>query len=83
MRSGKLLAALALVLGAPVASLGLALMAGYIHGAVIAPRGQPDQSLLFWYLPILFLGVIALLIGVAAVVWGILRLRAIRRGRQG
>ena len=80
MRSGKLLAALALVLGAPVASLGLALMAGYIHGAVIAPRGQPDQSLLFWYLPILFLGII---IGVAAVVWGILRLRAIRRGRQG
>ena len=47
----------------------------YVIEAVIRRLGEPDQSLLFWYLPILLAGLICLLIGIAATFVGFTRLR--------
>jgi hypothetical protein len=65
----------ALLFGFVCALTGVALVAGYFLEAVVARLGEPDQSLLFWYLPILFLGLIGVAIGLAASIWGILRWR--------
>ena len=42
---------------------GLLLIGGYIWAAVIVPWGDPDQSLLFWYLFIFLLGALAVKAG--------------------
>ncbi len=60
-------------------SAGITFIVLYVLEAVIARRGEPDQSLLFWYLPVLFLGLIGMVIGLGVSVWGIIRLREIRR----
>jgi hypothetical protein len=80
MRSSKSWSIVALVSGVVAALVGAGLVAAYFLEAVVARRGNPDQSLLFWYLPILFLGLAGLAIGLAASGWGVLRLRRI--GRQ-
>lgn len=63
----------ALVFGAFATAVGLWLIAAYFLEAVIARVGEPDQSLLFWYLPLLFIGIMGLSLGVAAGAWGIWR----------
>jgi hypothetical protein len=50
--------------------IGGALVGAYVLEAVVARVGEPDQSLLFWYLPILFLGVLGLAAGLSAAVLG-------------
>lgn len=75
-----MLPVVALLFGALSALAGVALVAAYFLEAVVARRGDPDQSLLFWYLPILFLGLIGTVIGLAASAWGFLRLRRMRSG---
>ena len=35
----------------------------YIYEAIISRIGEPDQSLIFWYLPILFIGITSLIAG--------------------
>ncbi len=77
-RGKKILAYGLLALGSLLSILGMAFVAAYIREAVLARVGEPDQSLLFWYLPILFLGVIAMLIGVGMVAWGVSRVRKMR-----
>ena len=59
------------LLGGLIALLGLVLSAMYVYGAIIERAGEPDQSLLFWYLPFLFAGVFFLAAGLAliAVAW--------------
>jgi hypothetical protein len=47
----------------------------YINDAVAARAGEPDQSLLFWYFPILFVGVFLVLAGAGLAAWGAARLR--------
>lgn len=47
----------------------------YILEAIVARIGQPDQSLLFWYLPILFMGMIGMVLGLSAGARGAQRLR--------
>jgi hypothetical protein len=79
MRSQKAWSIVALLSGVVVALVGVGLVAAYFLEAVVARRGDPDQSLLFWYLPILFLGLAGLAVGLAASGWGILRLRRIGR----
>jgi hypothetical protein len=64
----------AVLFGVVCALAGVALVAAYFLEAVVARLGEPDQSLLFWYLPILFLGLIGVVIGFTAGVWGIFRL---------
>jgi hypothetical protein len=52
--------------------IGLLLIGSYLWAAVIVPWGDPDQSLLFWYLFIFLLGALAVKAG--------LRLRSRDRG---
>lgn len=54
---------------------GAALTSMYVWAAVIDRIGEPDQSLLFWYLPLLFLGLLSGGGGVALLFWGISRLK--------
>jgi hypothetical protein len=77
-RKEKILAYGILASGGLLAILGMALVAVYIREAVLARVGEPDQSLLFWYLPILVIGVIAMLIGVGMGAWGVSRMRKMR-----
>jgi hypothetical protein len=77
-RRGKILAYGMLASGGLLAILGMAFVAVYIREAVLARVGEPDQSLLFWYLPILFIGVIAMLTGFGVGAWGVSRVRKMR-----
>ena len=74
----KTLPYLPLAFGVLTAFTGAAFTVLYIIEAVIARAGEPDQSLLFWYLPVLYLGLIGMLIGTVMVVWGVSRLRMAR-----
>jgi hypothetical protein len=42
----------------------------YVVEAVIATRGEADQSPLFWYLPILFLGIAGISLGAHLLIAG-------------
>ena len=75
MNSGRKLPIAALCFGVAATLVGLVLTGGYILEAVIERRGEPDQSLLFWYLPILFIGMVSITAGLAASAWGFIRLR--------
>jgi len=55
--------------------VGAAFACMYVWEAVITTQGDPDQSLVFWYLPILFLGLIGILGGVALLAKGMTGLR--------
>jgi len=70
---------LALALGVVAALFGGAAAWAYLRAAVLDRLGEADQSLLFWYLPLLLFGGAALLLGIGAATWGALRLRAARR----
>jgi NhaP-type Na+/H+ or K+/H+ antiporter len=78
MNSKKILPCGALAAGSLIALIGIGLAATYVSEAIIARLGEADQSLLFWYLPILFMGVIGIVIGVVIGVLGVIRLRQIR-----
>jgi len=62
-----------MVSGALATVVGLWLIAAYFLEAVIARLGEPDQSLIFWYLPLLFIGVIGAILGAVVGWWGIRR----------
>jgi len=51
------------------------LVIAYLFEAVITRRGEADQSLLFWYLPFLFLGIIGLVAGLGTGILSIQKLR--------
>lgn len=72
----------ALVVGAITAITGAWLVAAYVLEAVIARAGEPDQSLLFWYLPLLLMGVIFLLVGLGVAAWGVSRRKRLARERR-
>jgi hypothetical protein len=73
--SKKILPCGVLVFGSSIAIMGATFVAMYVLHAVVARVGEPDQSLLFWYLPILFLGMIGIVIGLGMSTWGVNRLR--------
>jgi hypothetical protein len=75
VRSRRTLPIVALALGSAAILVGVSLVGAYILEAVVERRGEPDQSLLFWYLPLLFAGLVSFIAGVAASVWGLIRLR--------
>jgi choline-glycine betaine transporter len=78
MNAKKALPCGALVIGSLVALTGIACIVMYVSEAIIARVGEGDQSLLFWYLPILFFGIIGILVGLGIGVWGAIRLRKSR-----
>ena len=48
--------------------MGLVFIGAYVSEALIARIGDPDQSLLFWYLPLLLVGIFTAALGVL-IVW--------------
>ncbi|NNE05010.1 MAG: hypothetical protein HKO64_02915 [Xanthomonadales bacterium] len=61
--------------GALLILAGIGLCAMYVVEAVIRRLGEADQSLLFWYLPILFIGLFSLMGGIGLLTWAMLRKR--------
>lgn len=57
--------ALLLLLSAALVFAGIGFICMYVREAVIMRSGDPDQSLLFWYLPVLFIGIFSLTGGIA------------------
>lgn len=75
MKAKRILSCSALVFGALLTLAGMTSAAIYMFGAVLARLGEPDQSLLFWYLPFLFLGVLGILVGLGIGLLGAVNLR--------
>jgi len=71
---------LAIVFGILIILIGGLLVTAYILEAIVKRAGEPDQSLLFWYLPFLFAGLFGLVIGTLSSSWGILRLKRMKQG---
>ena len=73
MKSPRLLPIAVLALRIIAALVGAALVVAYILKAVIDGLGESDQSLLFWYLPVLFLGLGSAAVGLVAGIWAMHR----------
>ena len=69
---------MALISGIVLIIIGAVLITGYIIEAYVERIGEPDQSLLFWYLPLLIVGLIAFGIGLSTSIWGFNRLIKIK-----
>ena len=57
-----------MISGITLALMGLFFIGAYISEAYLARIGEPDQSLLFWYLPLLFIGLFTTALGVL-IIW--------------
>lgn len=79
MDSKKIFPCGALVVGSLIILIGIGFTVAYVLEAIVARLGEPDQSLLFWYLPILFMGLTGIVIGSGIGVWGVIRLRKIQQ----
>ena len=62
------IAQIVMILGGLFILSGLYFTGMYVWGAVISRVGEADQSLVFWYLPLLFIGLMAILVG-ALILW--------------
>jgi len=70
MRVKQPISYLAIGLGSVVVAVGIVFVGMYIVDGVIATRGAADQSPVFWYLPILFLGLAGMVLGAQLLLWG-------------
>ena len=52
-----------MLLSALMFFLGIVLIIMYINSAIIERLGEGDQSLLFWYLPLMLFGIISVIAG--------------------
>jgi len=66
---------LSLAVGLCAAAAGALCTGLYLVEGVLARLGEPDQSLLFWYLPFLFGGLVLLAAGAAVTAWAWRNLR--------
>lgn len=57
------------ILGCALMVIGIVFSALYILEAFIKRVGEPDQSLIFWYVPILFIGLICFGIGTSLILY--------------
>jgi hypothetical protein len=78
MNSKKTWPSVALISGIVLIIIGALLITGYIIEAYVERRGEPDQSLLFWYLPFLMFGLIFFVAGLSTGIWGFRRLKKIK-----
>ena len=67
--------------GGFITILGLVFVAMYIWEGIISRLGEPDQSLLFWYLPLLFIGIVVGRLGLYLLFLGIRNLKTIKSDR--
>ena len=73
------LSLVSLVGGASFLVVGVVAMKWYAWDVVIGLAGEPDRSMLFWGLPILFIGILAVTVGLVLIVAAI---RGIRSRRE-
>jgi hypothetical protein len=78
MNFNKILPYGALVFGILAFVTGSVFVVMYVSQAIIAKMGEPDQSLLFWYLPFLFMGIFGIFTGIGLGALGVIGLRRIR-----
>ncbi len=83
MWSERVLPIAATCAGIAAILVGVAMMGAYVLEAVIRRVGEPDQSLLFWYLPLLFIGIMCTMAGIGATAWGVSRLRSSKPSNEG
>jgi len=74
---------IALLSGGLFSLVGLVLVVSYVREAILLRIGDPDQSLLFWYLPLLFIGLMLMGSGIALVVMGRRPMRKEKTPPQG
>ena len=60
MQMNRLLAILASVGAVALLAIGIASAKWYMWDIVIGQAGEPDRSMLFWGLPIMFVGIFAI-----------------------
>jgi H+/Cl- antiporter ClcA len=72
----RIFAYISMIIGSLCTFSGVAFSAMYVYGAIIDRWGEADQSLLFWHLPILFLGIFAIAVGLFMSFWGINRIKS-------
>ena len=60
-----------IIAGILLFALGISFIGMYVLEAVIRRAGDPDQSLIFWYLPILFIGIAGAISGLFLTLLGI------------
>jgi hypothetical protein len=68
--------------GGLLTGLGAVSVGMYIWEAIISRLGDSDQSLIFWYLPFLFVGVMGILGGLFIVRIGLSKIRGIKQEIQ-
>ena len=71
----KFLAYLNLLAGGLIALVGAVFVFMYFWEGIIVRTGEPDQSLIFWYLPVLFIGFTGVIGGLAMLVYGLKSLK--------
>jgi uncharacterized membrane protein len=65
----------AVIFGVIAFLTGLMFIILFIVKAIVERIGEADQSLLFWYLPVLIIGIIAAIPGAGFFIWGFINLR--------
>ena len=75
MNTKKILSWGALAAGSLITLAAIWFAVMYVLEAIINRAGEPNQSLLFWYLPFLFIGLIGVIIGLGLATWGTSRLK--------
>ena len=65
--------------GAVLGAAGAVFIFMYFWHAIVARIGEPDQSLMFWYLPVLFIGLAGCGAGLALLRWGSRQLKQERQ----
>ncbi len=78
MKPAKFLNVFIVFSGGFISLAGGILVCMYFWAAVISRMGDPDQSLIFWYLPLLLFGVIAIRGGLKIIILGKTRLKSVR-----
>ena len=79
MNSNKTLPWGALIVGGLTVLTGIACVVMYVLEAIVGRFGEPDQSLLFWYLPFLLVGFGGIAVGLGIGIWGAVRLKQLRQ----
>lgn len=71
----------ALAAGLLISLIGASFVSMYVIEAFLKRLGDADQSPIFWYLPILFIGVGVFSTGVLLSIWGTRRLQKLKTNK--
>ena len=70
MRVKKAFSYLLLLTGVIFAAVGIVLIFLYLYELFTMPTGASDYSIVFWHLPLVFLGLAALMFSTALIIFG-------------